>query len=332
MKKIIEWIKRDKFYILFIIITFVICNVELPYYIMAPGGIINMEDRIVLDNKYETEGTLNLLYVSEYNAIIPTALMSFIFKDWDLNKIEEIQLNEETTKEIEIRNRIMLDNSRQNAIFVAYEKAGKEIKINGKENVVIATTVDNNLKIGDVILSVGGINIDNTKQLKEIINKKEVGDSLNVKVIRDDKEMEVSTKVSLNNEEKVIGIVMVTNYDYELEPPIKINFKNNEGGSSGGLMIALNIYNALTEEDITYSHKIAGTGTIDIMGNVGEIDGVKYKIIGAYKNGMELVFVPMGNYEEAIKVVEERKYDMEVVGVATFDEALEYLKTKYGDE
>ena len=92
MKKIIEWIKRDKFYILFIVLTFVICNVKLPYYIMAPGGIINMEDRIELENQYETDGTLNLLYVTEYNAIIPTALMSFVFKDWDLNKIEDIKL------------------------------------------------------------------------------------------------------------------------------------------------------------------------------------------------------------------------------------------------
>ena len=75
-------------------------------------------------------------------------------------------------------------------------------------------------------------------------------------------------------------------------PDIDIEFKASEGGSSGGLMIALNVYNAIGDVDITYGHKIAGTGTIDLLGNVGEIDGVKYKIIGAYKNNMELVFVP----------------------------------------
>lgn len=330
MQKIRKWLRENIFFITFIILTFVICNIKLPYYIMAPGGVINIDDRISLENKNETKGTLDLLYVSEYNATIASTMLSFIFRDWDLNKIEDIQLSDESVAEIDVRNRVMLENSRQNAILVAYKKAGKDIKINGKKNVVIATTEDNNLKIGDVILSVGGINIDNTSQLRTIINNANVGDELNLKILRDNEELDVTSKVTLDDGNKVIGIVMVTNYDYELDPDIKISFKDSEGGSSGGLMIALNIYNALIEDDITYSHRIAGTGTIDVDGNVGEIDGVKYKVMGAYKNKMELVFVPKENYEEAINVVKERRYNMEVVGVATFDEALEYLKTKYG--
>lgn len=330
MQKIRKWLRENIFFITFIILTFAICNIKLPYYIMAPGGVINIDDRISLENKNETKGTLDLLYVSEYNATIASTMLSFIFRDWDLNKIEDIQLSDESVAEIDVRNRVMLENSRQNAILVAYKKAGKDIKINGKKNVVIATTEDNNLKIGDVILSVGGINIDNTSQLRTIINNANVGDELNLKILRDNEELDVTSKVTLDDGNKVIGIVMVTNYDYELDPDIKISFKDSEGGSSGGLMIALNIYNALIEDDITYSHRIAGTGTIDVDGNVGEIDGVKYKVMGAYKNKMELVFVPKENYEEAINVVKERRYNMEVVGVATFDEALEYLKTKYG--
>lgn len=330
MQKIRKWLRENIFFITFIILTFVICNIKLPYYIMAPGGVINIDDRISLENKNETKGTLDLLYVSEYNATIASTMLSFVFRDWDLNKIEDIQLNDESVAEIDVRNRVMLENSRQNAILVAYKKAGKDIKINGKKNVVIATTEDNNLKIGDVILSVGGINIDNTSQLRTIINNANVGDELNLKILRDNEELDVVSKVTLDDGNKVIGIVMVTNYDYELDPDIKISFKDSEGGSSGGLMIALNIYNALIEDDITYSHRIAGTGTIDVDGNVGEIDGVKYKVMGAYKNKMELVFVPKENYEEAINVVKERRYNMEVVGVATFDEALEYLQTKYG--
>lgn len=330
MQKIRKWLRENIFFITFIILTFVICNIKLPYYIMAPGGVINIDDRISLENKNETKGTLDLLYVSEYNATIASTMLSFVFRDWDLNKIEDIQLNDESVAEIDVRNRVMLENSRQNAILVAYKKAGKDIKINGKKNVVIATTEDNNLKIGDVILSVGGINIDNTSQLRTIINNANVGDELNLKILRDNEELDVVSKVTLDDGNKVIGIVMVTNYDYELDPNIEISFKTSEGGSSGGLMIALNIYNALIEDDITYSHRIAGTGTIDVDGNVGEIDGVKYKVMGAYKNKMELVFVPKENYEEAINVVKERRYNMEVVGVATFDEALEYLQTKYG--
>ena len=327
MKKIINWIKEDFFYIVFIIIIFVVSNIKLPYYIMAPGGVINMNDRIELENKYETKGTLNLLYVTEYDATIASSLLSFLFKDWDLNKIEDIQVNKESMKEIEIRNKVMLDNSRQNAIVVAYNKANKNVVIKDKKNIVIATTKDNNLKIGDEIIEANGITIKDMKELKTVINSSD--NNINLVIKRDNKLQNITAPITENKGVKQIGIVLVTNYDYELNPSIKINFKNSEGGSSGGLMIALNIYNSLVQEDITKSHKIAGTGTIDINGNVGAIDGVKYKIIGAYKNKMELVFVPKDNYKEAIEVVKNRKYNMKVVSVSTFDDALNYLKNNY---
>ena len=90
--------------------------------------------------------------------------------------------------------------------------------------------------------------------------------------------------------------------------------------------MALYIYNSLTEEDITKGYEIAGTGTIDIDGKVGEIDGVKYKMIGAYKKGVRIFIVPEENYEDAIKVKEENKYDINVISVSTFDDALNKLK------
>ena len=328
MKKTINFIKENLFYIVFIILIFVISSVKLPYYIMAPGGVINMNNRIELENKYETKGTLDLLYVSEYDATIASTLLSFILKDWDLNKIEEMQVNNESLKEIEIRNKVMLENSRQNAIIVAYKKANKEVNLNNKHNIVIATTKDNNLKIGDEIIKANGIEINDIKQLKTIINTT-TNNTINLTIKRNNEQIEINSPIEEKDNVKQIGIVLVTNYDFELNPKINIKFKNSEGGASGGLMIALNVYNSITKEDITHSHKIAGTGTINIDGSVGEIDGVKYKIIGAHKNKMELVFVPKENYEEAIKVAKEKKYNMKIIGVATFEEALKYLEDNY---
>ena len=132
--------------------------------------------------------------------------------------------------------------------------------------------------------------------------------------------------VTLKNNAKVIGVVMITNYEYELEPEIEIKFKESEGGSSGGVMMAVSIYNAITEEDITRGLNIAGTGTIDINGNVGEIDGVKYKIMGAVKNDIDIVFVPSGNYEEAMNTKKSNDYDIEIVSIDTFDDVINYLE------
>ena len=91
-------------------------------------------------------------------------------------------------------------------------------------------------------------------------------------------------------------------------------------------MLTLTIYNAITGDDIIKGRNISGTGTISSDGSVGEIDGVKYKIMGAVKNNMDLVFVPSPNYEEALDVKEKYNYDIEIVKVDTFKEAVEYLK------
>ena len=44
-------------------------------------------------------------------------------------------------------------------------------------------------------------------------------------------------------------------------------------------MMTLNVYNTLTEADITNGKKIAGTGTIEIDGSVRPVGGVKQKVI-----------------------------------------------------
>ena len=91
-------------------------------------------------------------------------------------------------------------------------------------------------------------------------------------------------------------------------------------------MLTLTIYNAISEEDIIKGRNIAGTGTIASDGSVGEIDGIKYKIMGAVKNNMDLVFVPSANYDEAIKVKENNNYDIDIIKVDTFKEAVQYLQ------
>ena len=325
MEKPKKILKEYKIYFIVIVLSVIIFNIKLPYYIMAPGGIIPIDDRIETKDKEDSDGSINLLYVTQYVGNVSSLLLSLFMKNWDIDKLEKVQLSNETPEELHTRNKIMLDNSMQSAIFVAYKKAGKEIKITGKKNIIIGTTEENKLKINDEILSVNDIEIEDINTLKNIISNTNVGDNVNLKIKRDEKEMEISIPVTLKNNQKVIGVLMLTNYEYELDPEIKINFKQSEGGASGGVMMAVSIYNAITENDITRGLNISGTGTIDINGNVGEIDGVKYKIMGAVKNNMDIVFVPKGNYEEAIETKKNNNYDIEIISIETFDEVIEYL-------
>ncbi len=321
IKKII---KDNYKFIIVIILLILFFYLKLPYYIMAPGGAINITDRVELDGYNIDKGSINMLYVSEYKATPSICLYSWIM-DYDINKNEDRKISNESIKEVENRNKIMRDNSLDIALMVAYKKAGKYIDVKSKKNIVIATTSDNNLKVGDIILEVDNNKVDDVSEVKKIINSKKENDYVTFKVIRDDKEKNVKSKIYLDDNQKVVGVVIITDYDYDIEPKLDLKFRNSESGSSGGLMLTLTIYNALVKDDIIKGRNIAGTGTISYDGTVGEIDGIKYKIMGAASDNIDIVFVPSPNYEDAIKTKEKYHYKMDIVKVDTFDEVLDYL-------
>lgn len=324
--KIKNFIKENYKFIIVLILIVLFCTIKLPYYIMTTGGTINITDRVEMDGyQKEDKGSINMLYVSEYDAT-PFSYLLAKLRGEEINSNKERQISNESVEEINERNKIMRDNSLDIAVLVAYQEAGKDINIKSKKNIVMAKTTDNNFEVGDIILTVNDKVCDEVKDIKEIINNSEENDIIKFKVLRNEKELEIENKVVLEDNRKVVGVVIVTDYEYDLDPKIDIKFKNSESGSSGGLMLTLTIYNAVSSEDLIKGRNIAGTGTINTDGTVGEIDGIKYKIMGAAKNNMDIVFVPSSNYEDAINTKNKYNYDLEIIKVDTFNEVLEYLR------
>lgn len=324
--KIRRFIKENYRFLLLMMLIVLFFNIRLPYYIMAPGGTINITDRVVMkDYKKDNNGSINMLYVSEYEGT-PASILMAKLRNYDIESNKERQISNESVKEINRRNTIMRDNSLDIATMVAYRESGKEITIKEKKNIVIARTLDNGLEVGDIILSVDGMSCDDVSEIKKVINRKEEGEYVTFKILRNNKEKEIKSKIVLSENTKVVGVVIITEYDYDISPKIDIKFKNSESGSSGGLMLTLTIYNAINDEDIIKNRKIAGTGTISSDGTVGEIDGVKYKIMGAAREKVDVVFVPTANYEEAVMVNNKYKYNLNIVRVDSFKETIEYLK------
>lgn len=325
MKKIKKYIKDNYLFIISCLILIFLFNYHLPYYINMPGGTIKVNDRIECKKCSDINGSLNMLYVTEYEATVPTYLLSLVIPNWDLERISKQQISNETPEDIYNRNRLMLENSVDNAIYVAYTNSNKEIKVKSKKNIVIATTKNNGLNIGDEVLKINGKEIENIEEIRNIIQNSAVNKKLLFKVLRNNKEEDIQVKVIKQNSKKMIGAVITTDYDYELDPKIKLKFRSSESGSSGGMMLALSIYTKINDQDIIKGRKIAGTGTIDYEGNVGKIDGIKYKIMGAHKDKMDIVLVPKENYKEAISVAEKNHYKLKIVKVETFKDVIDYL-------
>lgn len=323
-----EKLKQHKSFIITIITIFLLFAIPLPFYIEKEGGVIATKDRIDIENAYKADGEFYMTYVSEIKVNIPLYIISFFNKNWDLIKKEEVILNNETEEDVYFRSKLLLDESIQNAIIAAYNIANKTVNITKEDCYVtyIDSLANTDLQIKDKIIKINNIKVTNRNHIHEIINNYKVGDILNFEVERNNNILKCTAKLIEIEGNAFIGVMISTKKEIVTKPDIDIKFEKGESGSSGGLMMALEIYNSLTEEDITKGRKIAGTGTIDENGNVGKISGIKYKIKGASKEA-DIFLAPSGeNYLEAIQAVKDYNLDIKVIEVSTLKEAITKLK------
>lgn len=327
-EKIQKFIKENFKIFVFYTFLFLIFTVHLPYYISAPGGLIDTKDRVDTAFKFKLKGSLNMAYVTEIHASIPTYLWSLIQNDWDLEKASEAIPANETEKDTHIRNNLLLDEANKTAELIAYKYSNIDYKIENDE--LFITYVDESaktdLKVGDEITYVDGAKVTGKEHILDYIRGKKIGDKITFKVINNKKELtRKATILDIGGEAKV-GVIVTEKFDIKSDSDIKFNFSSSESGPSGGLMTTLTIYSYINKIDLTHGRKIAGTGTIEYDGTVGEIGGVKYKFIGAVNNKADVFLVPKGdNYEEVKKIKKRRGYKIDIIPVGNFEDALKYL-------
>ena len=328
LDKVKKFFKENYKGILILLFIYLLFNFKLDFSIYSPGGLINLDNRIVSEDKvYESKGSINMTYVSLVKGTIPTYFLAKIIPTWDIVSNEDITYDGDLEETIKI-DQYYLQESISNAYMVAYDSAGVNYKIEKSNNYVtyIYEGAKTDLKLFDNIIKYDNIDFTTFTTMQGYVTSKNVGDKVTFLVNRDGKEIECYAElIDLDGNAKV-GVSAAIINEYSSDINIDIKSKRTESGSSGGFMMALAIYNALTKEDITKGKTIAGTGTIDSQGNVGAIGGVTYKLAGAVKNKADIMLVPEDNYEEAYNYKKEHNFDIELVSIANFNEAIEYLK------
>lgn len=327
-EKIKSIIKENYKFFVVLIVLGVVLNIKLPYYIYAPGGLIDVSKRISIEDSYDVSGSFNLAYVLEYRATIPSIIYAYFNKNLDIYNYNEVVPPNETVEEIEFRNKMMLEEANENALYVGFKLAGESVSLSNQKVYVSYTAVDaiTDLKIGDEIITIENDQVTCKNDLYEYIKKYNENDIINIKVIHDNEVITRKATLQKTSNRNVIGVILTETKDVKTSREVDINFKKSESGPSGGFMMALSIYNYLTEYDLTNGLKIVGTGTIDENGNVGSIGGVTYKIKAAVKEKASIFFVPTDNYEEAKETIDNNKYNIKLVKVNNISEAIEYLK------
>jgi PDZ domain-containing protein len=329
--------------IIAIIIAMSLTFIKLPYIITSPGSAEPVRDMVSVQNGDMTEkGSLLLTTVSMMRAN-PLNYIIAQFRDYDkIYPIQHVLGNYKDEKEYSDRQVKLMDHSQEAAKVVAYEKANKKVEYFYKGVIVLDVIKEmpayKILKSGDKIISADNRKIKASDEFINLVKKKRSGDIVRIVYIRDKKERLANIKVKPFPEDKKrvgIGISLATDQEIKVYPPVKIE-AGEIGGPSAGLMFSLEIYNQLTKGDLTKGYHIAGTGTVDLEGNIGPIGGISQKVVAAHNEGAQIFFAPNengkkgSNYREAVKAAKDIKTEMKIVPVDTFEDAINYLKKLKG--
>ena len=299
------------------------------YYFMSPGPPYQWNIEIENVETYEYDGNLYQLTVRRDEANYFVYAWARLNSQIDLYPREVILpdgVTPQELSEISIQNMVTSENV---AIAVALDSLDYEIESEGDGVLVVGLLDDSPVKDklikNDLIISINNELVRSASEFISMLRTYEIGDIVNIGLIRNEQELTIETKliehVEYENEPMVGFLASTPNQQFIF--PFEVDIKTgNVGGPSAGMMMALNVYNLLTEDDITNGKKIAGTGTIEIDGSIGPVGGVKQKVIAAKRANAGLILVPTANFEEASVFADD---NTQIVAVDSFDNALNVI-------
>jgi PDZ domain-containing protein len=179
------------------------------------------------------------------------------------------------------------------------------------------------LKVDDHLEVLDGQSLHHVLEVGAVLKKHKVGDQLAAQILRQGKNRQVKLEVWKSGERKMIGAQFTPVLGTPEDPFVIRIDSEHVGGASGGLVFCLEIIDQLSPGDLTGGRVVAATGTLDLQGRVGPIEGIRYKLVGAQRAGAQLFLCPAQNLEE-LKGIQTT---LKVVGVSNLDEALAALRS-----
>ena len=313
----------------YLIVIFPFGFAKSDYYFMSPGPPYQWNIEVSDTKTFDSEGNLFQLTVRRDEANYFVYAWANLNNEIDLYPREVILPDGVTPQELSEISMQNMMTSENVAIAVALDSLGYDVTSEGDGVLVVGLLDDSPVKDklikNDLIVSINNELVKSVSEFISMLRTYEIGDIVNIGLIRNEQELNIETKliehVEYENEPMVGFLASTPNQQFIF--PFEVDIKTgNVGGPSAGMMMALNVYNLLTEDDITNGKKIAGTGTIEIDGSIGPVGGVKQKVIAAKRANAGLILVPIANYEEASVFADD---NTQIVAVDSFDNALNVI-------
>jgi PDZ domain-containing protein len=323
---------------LLVVLVAVAVFAPVPYVTMSPGPTVNVlgspGGKPIIDvnghQTYAAKGQLRLVTVSVTNPTASISLVDALAAWFDPHRAvyprDVIYPPQQTAQDAERQSSVEMVNSQDTAIAAALTELGYHLTTQVEVlSVTKGSPADGKLEVHDKILQVNGRHMKDAGQVSAAIQRTGPGRPASFVVRRGHatKHVRITPKAATQGPKKaLIGVTVGTGYDFPFDVSVRLG--EDIGGPSAGLMFSLGVYDTLTPGSLTGGSDVAGTGTIDRQGHVGEIGGIQQKIVGAAQAGAKLFFVPPGNCTAALHA-DVAKDQIRLVKAPTMHSAVQSL-------
>jgi PDZ domain-containing protein len=315
--------------------------VPAPYVIEQPGPVFNTLGTVANGNKqvpmieipgqktYATSGALDMLTVNiagsrEQPPSWFDVAQAYLDSSKALLPVDAVYPLGTSVEQSNAQASVDMQNSQKDAVAAALTHLGYTLPVSlivgGLSPKSPSTGV---LEQGDTIISVNGQTTGSVLGLRAILAKTGAGVPVSIAIERGGVSRTVTVTPELSggaNPVPIVGIFPAIVYSYPFDVKIQLE---NVGGPSAGQMFALGIIDKLTPGKLNGGARVAGTGTIDAEGVVGQIGGIRQKLYGARAAGATWFLAPYANCDEVTGHIPS---GITVLAVKTLDDSLAALK------
>ncbi|MDQ3898787.1 MAG: PDZ domain-containing protein [Actinomycetota bacterium] len=299
--------------------------VQLPYDTLAPGStrMVNPVVEVKGHPSYPPQGKVFYTTVSVRERVNPyEALAGWL--DPAVDVIPETRIRGPVPPDqFERMNVEAMADSKTTAQVLALRQLGFTDLGAGAEVVEVQAGLPASgvLEPDDVITAIDGKQVATSSDAVSAIRARAPGDTLHMTVKRGDRApFDAQAVLGHGDEGKaLLGVRLSTKVKLPFE--IKID-SGRVVGPSAGLAYSLELLDLLTPGELTGGSSVAATGELQADGRIGAIGGVAQKTVSVRRAGIKVFLVPKENEAEARA---HAGSNLEIRGVATFDEALKAL-------
>ena len=314
-------------------------TVPINVVIEAPGPTWNVLDngssssqdvlKVSGTETYPTEGALRMTTVSVsgcpgYPVTTADLIAAWFSADKRIVDRNEVCPQDQSAEQVEETGKAQMTASQDSAVIAALIETGMATAMRLTVTEVTEQQDSTEVQVDDVLETIapeGGetTTITSFSQLRELMSTIAEGTRVTLGVRRGEQQVSAAL-TTIAPQEGTSGSLLGLSLKISVDSPVEASFGLSDvGGPSAGMMFALGLVDKITPGALTGSKDIAGTGTINMDGQVGPIGGIQQKIAGAHGAGSKFFLAPASNCDE---VKGHEPEGMQVFAVSTLHEAV----------